>query len=113
VTGNIPAAHAQPATGGGKGLTGRRGIRKEQRGSPPQVVSAAAAALAAELASSADRRRRLAFYRIPPFLLPIYQAAAARVRRAVQILAADQRSRDQLRQRPVGVECWRGGVDAV
>ena len=47
-----------------------------------------AGALAAELASSAASAQALAFYRIPLFLLPIYQAAAAQYGVPWQILAA-------------------------
>ena len=50
---------------------------------PPQ-----AGALAAELAGSAASAQALAFYRIPLFLLPIYQAAAVQYGVPWQILAA-------------------------
>jgi hypothetical protein len=55
---------------------------------PPQVVAAQAEALAAELAGSAASTQALAFYRIPLFLLPIYQAAAVQYGVPWQILAA-------------------------
>jgi len=55
---------------------------------PPQVVAAEAGALAAELASSAASAQALSFYRIPLFLLPIYQAAAVQYGVPWQILAA-------------------------
>ena len=54
----------------------------------PQVVAAQAGALAAELAGSAASTQALAFYRIPLFLLPIYQAAAVQYGVPWQILAA-------------------------
>src|SRR4029077_4266011 len=55
---------------------------------PPQLVAAQAAALSAELAGSAASVQALSFYRIPLFLLPIYQAAAAHYGVPWQILAA-------------------------
>ncbi len=54
----------------------------------PQIVAAQAGALAAELAGSAASTQALAFYRIPLFLLPIYQAAAVQYGVPWQILAA-------------------------
>ena len=54
----------------------------------PQIVAAQEDALAAELASSAASAQALAFYRIPLFLLPIYQAAAVQYGVPWQILAA-------------------------
>src|SRR6185437_14777410 len=55
---------------------------------PPQVIAAQEEALAAELAGSAASNQALSFYRIPLFLLPIYQAAAAQYGVPWQILAA-------------------------
>src|SRR4029077_15135200 len=55
---------------------------------PPQLVAAQAGVLAAELAGSAASVQALAYYRIPLFLLPIYQAAAAQYGVPWQILAA-------------------------
>ncbi len=55
---------------------------------PPQLVAAQAKALAAELAGSAASEQALGFYRIPLFLLPIYQAAAVQYGVPWQILAA-------------------------
>ena len=55
---------------------------------PPQVAAAQVGALAAELAGSAGSARALAFYRIPLFLLPIYQAASVQYGVPWQILAA-------------------------
>ena len=54
----------------------------------PQQVAAQADLLAAELAGSAASTQALSFYRIPLFLLPIYQAAAAQYGVPWQILAA-------------------------
>ena len=54
----------------------------------PQVIAAQAGAFAAELANSAASVQALGFYRIPLFLLPIYQAAAAQYGVPWQILAA-------------------------
>jgi membrane-bound lytic murein transglycosylase B len=54
----------------------------------PQVVAAQTEALAAELAGSAASTQALSFYRIPLFLLPIYQAAAVQYGVPWQILAA-------------------------
>jgi hypothetical protein len=54
----------------------------------PQVIANQAGALAAALASSAASVQALSFYRIPPFLLPIYKAAAAQYGVPWQILAA-------------------------
>jgi len=54
----------------------------------PQLVAARAGALAAQLASSAASVQALSFYRIPPFLLPVYKAAAAQYGVPWQILAA-------------------------
>jgi soluble lytic murein transglycosylase-like protein len=55
---------------------------------PPQLVAAQAKALAAELAGSAASEQALGFYRVPLFLLPIYQAAAVQYGVPWQILAA-------------------------
>jgi hypothetical protein len=54
----------------------------------PQLIASQAGALAAALASSAASVQALGFYRIPPFLLPIYKAAAAQYGVPWQILAA-------------------------
>ena len=55
---------------------------------PPQLAAGAAGALAAELASSAASAQALSFYRIPLFLLPIYQTASLQYGVPWQILAA-------------------------
>ena len=52
------------------------------------MIANQAGALAAALASSAASVQALGFYRIPPFLLPIYKAAAAQYGVPWQILAA-------------------------
>ncbi len=54
----------------------------------PNVVAAQIGALAAELSGSAASTQALAFYRIPLFLLPIYQAASVQYGVPWQILAA-------------------------
>jgi len=54
----------------------------------PQVIAAQEEALAAELAGSAASAQALSFYRIPLFLLPIYQAASVQYGVPWQILAA-------------------------
>src|SRR6201994_2241422 len=54
----------------------------------PQMVAAQEEALAAELAGSAASTQALSFYRIPFFLLPIYQAASVQYGVPWQILAA-------------------------
>ena len=82
-----PADDRQPAGGAGaQGPTtasGPNGVAPS-----PQVVAAQAGALAAELATSAASVQALGFYRIPLFLLPIYQAAAIQYGVPWQILAA-------------------------
>ncbi len=55
---------------------------------PPQLVADQAGALAATLGGSAASIEALDFYRIPLFLLPIYQAAAVQYDVPWQILAA-------------------------
>jgi hypothetical protein len=55
---------------------------------PPQLLAIQAAAFSAELAESSVSAQALGFYRIPLFLLPIYQAAAVRYGVPWQILAA-------------------------
>ncbi len=54
----------------------------------PQVIAAQEEALAAALAGSAASTQALSFYRIPLFLLPIYQAASVQYGVPWQILAA-------------------------
>jgi soluble lytic murein transglycosylase-like protein len=54
----------------------------------PQLAAAQSSALEAMLADSAASTQALAFYRIPLFLLPIYQAAAVQYGVPWQVLAA-------------------------
>ena len=90
----VPARHAQPAKGSKKTVQGPAKPPNPTASGPnnvalaPQVVAAEAGALAAELAGSAASAQALAFYRIPLFLLPIYQAAAVQYGVPWQILAA-------------------------
>jgi len=80
------AASGPPAATGAQGptkVTGPNGVAPS-----PQLVAAQAGALAAELATSAASVQALGFYRIPLFLLPIYQAAAIQYGVPWQILAA-------------------------
>jgi len=112
VSRKVTSTHAKPSTGGTsapKGGARRRDVTPTRAKSgaratntskggassasndvapAPQVVAAGAGALAAELASSAASAQALAYYRIPLFLLPIYQAAAAQYGVPWQILAA-------------------------
>jgi membrane-bound lytic murein transglycosylase B len=81
-----PTTGSQPAGNEAKGPTtasGPNGVAPS-----PQLVAAQAGALAAELATSAASVQALGFYRIPLFLLPIYQAAAIQYGVPWQILAA-------------------------
>jgi soluble lytic murein transglycosylase-like protein len=55
---------------------------------PPQLAAAQQSALAAAIAGSAASARALDFYRIPLFLLPIYQAAAVQYGVPWPVLAA-------------------------
>ena len=74
-----------------KPKTGKAGAPSSGSGNvalSPQVIASQAGALAAALASSAASVQALGFYRIPPFLLPIYKAAAAQYGVPWQILAA-------------------------
>jgi membrane-bound lytic murein transglycosylase B len=71
------------ATGAAAATTGSGNVAL-----PPQVVAGQASALAAALSGAAASTQALDFYRIPLFLLPIYQAAAAQYDVPWQILAA-------------------------
>ena len=75
----------KPTTGPAPGQTA---AANNNVAAAPQVVAAQAEALAAELAGSAASAQALSFYRIPLFLLPIYQAAAVQYGVPWQILAA-------------------------
>jgi hypothetical protein len=92
----------------------------------PGAVAVEAGALAAELAGSASSTQALDFYRIPPFLLPIYRAAAVRYGVPWQILAAinevETNYGSDLSVSSAGAEGWmqfmpatwlRYGVDAL
>ena len=68
---------------GATGATGPNGVAP-----PPALAAGQAAALAGQLAGSAASVQALAFYRVPLFLLPIYQAAAVEYGVPWQILAA-------------------------
>jgi hypothetical protein len=54
----------------------------------PQLAAVESSALAAMMSGSAASLQALDFYRIPPFLLPIYQAAAVQYGVPWQVLAA-------------------------
>jgi hypothetical protein len=82
-TPQVSSSAAKPAGAKGRALPAGSNVAL-----PPQLVAAQAGVLAAELAGSAASVQALAFYRIPLFLLPIYQAAAAQYGVPWQILAA-------------------------
>jgi soluble lytic murein transglycosylase-like protein len=82
------APGAQPATSGAGTPKGGAASGPSNVALAPQLVAAQAKALAAELAGSAASEQALSFYRIPLFLLPIYQAAAVQYGVPWQILAA-------------------------
>jgi soluble lytic murein transglycosylase-like protein len=88
VSHNVTPATAKPTTGGANPSKGRAPAGANHVALPPQLVAAQAGALAAELASSAASAQALSYYRIPLFLLPIYQAAAIQYGVPWQILAA-------------------------
>jgi soluble lytic murein transglycosylase-like protein len=79
---------ATPAAGGTKAPKPAVATGPSNVALAPQIVAAEAAALAAEFAGSAASAQALSFYRIPLFLLPIYQAAAVQYGVPWQILAA-------------------------
>jgi Transglycosylase SLT domain len=83
----VSAEHAQPSTSA-TATKGPTSVANNNVAPAPQLVAAQAAALAAELAGSAASAQALSYYRIPLFLLPIYQAAAAQYGVPWQILAA-------------------------
>jgi len=80
-TGATGKTQTKTANGAGAPLTGNVAL-------PPGLIAAETGALAAELAAQAASTESLAFYRIPLFLLPIYQSAAAQYDVPWQILAA-------------------------
>jgi soluble lytic murein transglycosylase-like protein len=83
----VSAVHAQPSTTA-TGTKGPTSPANNNVAPAPQLVAAQAGALAAELAGSAASVQALSYYRIPLFLLPIYQAASAQYGVPWQILAA-------------------------
>jgi soluble lytic murein transglycosylase-like protein len=88
VSHRVTPTKARPTTGGANPSKGRAPAVGNHVALPPQLAAAQAGALAAELASSAASTQALSYYRIPLFLLPIYQAAAIQYGVPWQILAA-------------------------
>jgi soluble lytic murein transglycosylase-like protein len=82
------SGQGQTSTAAGKGARGAAALGANNVAPPPQLLAAQAGVLAAELAGSAASVQSLSYYRIPLFLLPIYQAAAAQYGVPWQILAA-------------------------
>jgi soluble lytic murein transglycosylase-like protein len=82
-----PKGGAQPAAGAKAPKSGAAS-GPNNVALPPQLVASQAGALTAALAGSVASAQALAFYRIPPFLLPIYEAAAVQYGVPWQILAA-------------------------
>lgn len=68
---------------GGEEVVGKNGVAP-----PPQMVASQAEALAALLGDPRASVQALDYYRVPLFLLPIYQAAAAQYGVPWQVLAA-------------------------
>jgi len=85
---SVAAVRAQPATGPSNASKTGASPANNNVAPAPQLVAAQARALAAELAGSAASVEALSYYRIPLFLLPIYQAAAAQYGVPWQVLAA-------------------------
>jgi Transglycosylase SLT domain len=83
-------SRTQRRKAGATGPTGPHGVASGPNNValPPQLVAGQAGLLAAELASAAASAQALTFYRIPLFLLPIYQAASVQYGVPWQILAA-------------------------
>jgi Transglycosylase SLT domain len=82
-TGQKPSGGTTKAKGGPKTPSGPGNVAPA-----PGIIAAQAGAFATELANSAASVQALAFYRIPLFLLPIYQAAAVQYGVPWQVLAA-------------------------
>ncbi len=81
--------HAGSTGDGSTGSTGAAGSSGPNGvAPPPQLAAGGAGALTGQLAASAASAQALAFYRVPLFLLPIYQAAAVEYGVPWQILAA-------------------------
>jgi len=86
---SLTAAKSKPGSSKkGAGQTSKAPSGPNNVALPPQLVAGQAGAIEAQLAFSAASAQALAFYRIPLFLLPIYQAAAAQYGVPWQILAA-------------------------
>jgi hypothetical protein len=85
---NAAPKEPPPPPGGAKAPKPGKASAPNHVAPPPQLVAGQAGALASELASSAASTQALAFYRIPLFLLPIYQAAAVQYGVPWQVLAA-------------------------
>jgi membrane-bound lytic murein transglycosylase B len=79
---------AASTTQPGAATTSKEAAGANNVAAAPNVVAAQIGALAAELSGSAASTQALAFYRIPLFLLPIYQAASVQYGVPWQILAA-------------------------
>ncbi len=88
---SAPAERRTATLGSGKpaASSGATGARVPNDVAPPPALAAAeAGSLAGELAGTQGSLTTFDFYRIPLFLLPIYQAAAAEYRVPWQVLAA-------------------------
>ncbi len=83
----LTATHAKPSTPGRNASKQTSAPANNNIALPPPVAAAQAGALATELPGSV-LTQALAFYRIPPFLLPIYRAAGVQYGVPWQILAA-------------------------
>src|SRR5881398_2138272 len=79
---------SRPGSPAGAPSSGHNNAASNNVAPAPQQIAVQAGVLAAELAGSAASNQALSFYRIPLFLLPIYQAAAAQYGVPWQILAA-------------------------
>ncbi len=96
-----PTKHSEKATG------------PNNVASSPQMVAAEAGALAAILASSEASDQALVLLPHPAVPAADLQGRRGPVRRAVADPRGDQRNRDRLRQRPVGLDRRRRRLDAV
>ncbi len=90
---NVTVTHAKPQAPSvppGAAVVPKSGVASgpSNVAPAPQLIAGQPGALAAGLASSAASAQALAFYRIPLFLLPIYQAASLQYGVPWQILAA-------------------------
>jgi hypothetical protein len=88
VTASKPTPSSVTQTKPAAGATTTQAPANNNIAAAPQVIAAQEEALAAELAGSAASTQALSFYRIPLFLLPIYQAASVQYGIPWQILAA-------------------------